>query len=134
MDQKACKSEPSRLDHHFRIRYRAAVLQLMLFSATGASLALAQNVDPSAPIRGQARPPRPSLEIVEPHMRPGRHTLTLDVLQSREFGAATYHHSGCGIANHFPGTMRGAIGWGQSEVGLSQPCFSAVMQQAIRFD
>jgi hypothetical protein len=72
------------------------------------------------------------LRPLPPHMRPGRHTLTLDVAESRTVSAAKAYDWACGVS--WPGLGPEAVGWGQSEDQYSNACAAVLLQRAVLFD
>lgn len=104
----------------------------------------------AVPLAARGQIPKPKIPIprelitIPEYMRPGQHTLSLDVSQSLPRGASkTYRGGGpipgqggkCApIRENFPGGLNGSVGWGQSELGDSSPCGAQVFQLAVTFD
>jgi hypothetical protein len=128
----------------FRIVLRFSVSVRLSLAFASALFVVA---DPLA-VRGQI--PKPKIPIprglitIPEYMRPGQHTLSLDIAQSLPRGVSkTYGGGGpipglgggcASIKENFPGVLNGSVGWGQSELGDSSPCGAQVFQLAVTFD
>ncbi|MCY6489794.1 hypothetical protein [Leptolyngbya sp. GGD] len=129
----------------FRIasRFSVAVRLSLAFASTLFVVAdplevQGQILRPKVPI------PRELITLPE-YMRPGQHTLSLDVAQSLSraidkrykdvpvIGLLIGRGVTCVPIGKFPGHLSGTVGWGQSEWGDS-PCMAAVLQLAVNFD
>lgn len=90
-------------------------------------------------------PISPDLYTLPEYMRPGQHTLSLDVVQTLSrstdklykdvpvIGVFIGRNVTCVPIGEFPGHLSGTVGWGQSEWGDS-PCMAAVLQLAVNFE
>ncbi|MBD1847859.1 hypothetical protein H6F89_31660 [Cyanobacteria bacterium FACHB-63] len=94
-----------------------------------------------APLAARSQIPRPKVPIprelitIPEYMRPGQHTLSLDVAHTLPRSAAKTYTGSCGhFKENFPGVMNGSVGWGQTELSSSSPCGSQVFQLAVTFD
>jgi hypothetical protein len=70
-------------------------------------------------------------------MRPGRHTLTLEVGLERKFGAHRIFHGACGGSGRGNALLESplAIGFAQTEVwGFANACGAWLLQRAVLFD